>query len=215
MKSDQVGRFFCFFLGIGTVTPTAKLDVQGNARIAIMENASATSKPVYWNQTTKTLEAFNGTVKPFTTYKYTISLKDSDWISDLNLNISTTDYTVIVTSAQFRLLNDAQSSSKAMGGVSLNNQSINTVSSAFNDAGSAKTELGKLTVADKGVHTFQKDGTWRIYADYKDAALVSKTTYEWVFDILVINNSMVKVGTAQTGAIISGGSLNIPKPSDL
>lgn len=208
--NDRVG------IGIGTAAPTSKLHVVGDAKITSLPVSTSSSVPVYWNSTTGQVQSFPTGKKPFNTYKYTVRLTNSDWISDLNLNISSTDYTVIVTSAQFRLLNDASSTAGAMGGVSLNNQSIATVTQSFSTANSARLELIKLTVADKDARTFVSGGTWHIYADYRDAAPVSSTTYEWVFEVLVINNSMVKTGTAQVTTIAAGQSTaSVAAPADL
>lgn len=201
-------------IGLGTATPTSTLDVQGDARISTMSPLNATSSPLYWNATTGALEAAS-TKKPFNTYRYTITL-NSDWISDLNTNISTTNYTLIITAAYFRLPGGAGSTNTMVGGVAFNNKSIANVNGALSSAANAQTQLSKLTISDKNVYAYQSGGTWRINADYPDAAPVNPAgqTYEWIFDVLVINNSMVKIGMPQAGTT-TGSTISIPVPSDL
>ncbi|SIT03023.1 hypothetical protein SAMN05421786_104159 [Chryseobacterium ureilyticum] len=202
-------------VGIGTTTPTTTLDVQGNVRVATMPNQSAGATPVYWNPTSGNLEALTGTQKLFNSYRYTINLTNSDWVSSLDTNIPINNYTVIVTAANF-----SASADGATNGVGINTSSIESTlpSTTFNSNPSVyKNDIKDLVISDKQVSADKSNGTtWVLKADYPSTGPVVNGSYMWTIDVLVINNSVVKVGTPQTATIPNGGNTaSVPMPTDL
>ncbi|MBQ0152622.1 MAG: hypothetical protein KBS61_06990, partial [Chryseobacterium sp.] len=198
-------------VGIGTAAPTSKLHVVGDAKITSLPVSTSSSVPVYWNSTTGQVQSFPTGKKPFNTYRYTITLTDSDWISDLNTNISSADYTLIVTAANFSEV----LSTTTLDGIGLNNVGTSNAKSQITSTigyvtgNEVKNAIDRLAISDKRVRATINGGTWRISADYPDAAPMTilngtGTQYQWIIDVLVINNSMVKTGAAQVGTIAPG-----------
>ena len=188
-------------LGVGLNDPLSKLHVNGGARITTLPKAAVSSTPVYWNSTTGELQSYENLKKPFNRLKYSIRLINSDWVSDLNTNINSTNYTIIITSASFKYLSGGPSNPAY--GIGHTNYSNNTGNPTAN------------------VYPFISNNTWRIYADYPNAAPLSSINgsnaiYQWDFDVMIIDNNTVKILEDKVNLTAQGGTTwEFSAPSDL
>nr|WP_315028390.1 hypothetical protein [uncultured Chryseobacterium sp.] len=175
-------------VGINTSHPKETLDIEGTLRVKTLGDYKSSAIPLSWDSATgKVLKGSTATQKPFYTIQYNIKpAVNSDQISNWDTNISSNQYTVVITSAYFRKDNGS--------GAPI----------ALKDGGS----LGP------SVYPFINGGTWRLFSDFVGVDPVDKGQYEWVFNLLVINNNMIRLLSGMTGTISSGstGSSSNPIP---
>lgn len=177
-------------VGFGTSLPKASVDIEGDLRVSKLSVYNKNSLPVYWNEKTQMLErgakiTEKDTPKPFYTIKYKIKTgRDEDWISNYDTKITSSNNTVIITSAKFRKENGSlyiQYNGSVREGAT-------HITSVFNFG------------------SYVSDGTWRLQADYVNAAPgMLGTDYYWEIDVLVINNSLVTELPIETGNVNTGG----------
>nr|WP_315028388.1 hypothetical protein [uncultured Chryseobacterium sp.] len=164
------------------------LDIEGTLRVKTLGDYKSSAIPLSWDSTTgKVLKGSTETQKPFYTIQYNIkTAPNSDWISNWDTNIPSNQYTVVITSAYFRKENGDEAPVSLRNGGSLG----------------------------PSVYPFVSGGTWRLYSDFVGVAPVNNGQYEWVFNLLVINNNMISPLNAVTGTISSGstGSSSNPIP---
>lgn len=182
-------------MGIGNTSPTEKLDVTGKIKLSQLGNYNGnTAVPLVWDSSNQTISmGASDTEKPFSTIKYVIRTADSqDWVRNFNTRISTDKYIVIITSAQFEKLSGSSF--------------IRTSAVYPSQTGDTSGSTISLTPFFN-FGAYQGSGTWRLKADYKDAAppLNSGNDYQWTFDLLVINKNQVINIAPQTGSVGATG----------
>ncbi|WP_426480522.1 hypothetical protein [Chryseobacterium sp. R2ACT005] len=174
-------------VGIGKTNPTEALDVIGKIKLSELGNYnSTTSIPLVWDTVNQTISrGASDAEKPFNILRYVVSTAPhQDWVSNFDTKIPSNKYVVIVTSAQFQ---------KGSGASYI----INNV------AGLSATDSATPFL---NIGTFDESGTWRLNADYVNAAPgVNGTDYYWTFDLLVINKNQVINIASQTGMVNSSG----------
>jgi hypothetical protein len=163
--------------GIGTTVPSSRLHVVGNGtkspvRIDNMINTPINSNPkanLVIDQVTG--ELFNGTAAspPFYYLSYNLNNVNLDYVADFNTNISSTNYTLVIVGSTF----------DSYIGVSRNNPGI-TPADAIYDYFTAQN-----------VYAFKSSGTWRISADYPNAATPNSKNGNWKINCLIISNNQV------------------------
>ncbi|MCT2409299.1 hypothetical protein NZD88_17255 [Chryseobacterium antibioticum] len=175
-------------VGIGITNPSESLDVTGKIKLSTLGNYNSnTSIPLVWDTVNHTISmGATSTEKPFYTVKYVITTApQQDWVSNFDTKISSAKYIVIVTSAQFK---------KSSGNSYISN-SVATLSAT--ESATPFLNIGSS----------QSGGTWRLNADYNNAAPgVSGADYQWTFDLLVINRNQVINIADQTGTVDSVGN---------
>ena len=172
-------------VGIGTVSPTTTLDVEGNLRIgtAVSSSASSNVATLVRDNTTgeiKVASSSTGNTSNITYVRYVLSNIQQDWVDDFNTNIPTSQYTVVVVGSNFNL------------------PAITATQGDYNPL---------------NINAFRSGGTWRLKADYSGGSTATSGT--WTIYCLVINNSIVKSlpdVTANLGGLNSGSA---PIPSGL
>jgi hypothetical protein len=173
-------------VGINTSNPKETLDVEGTVRIKTLGDYNESAIPLSWDAATgKILRGSTTQQKPFYTITYNIKpAPNEDWISNWNTNISSSKYTVIMTSA------------------------------SLEKAGSlaAPIKLYDGGAVGPSAYPFISNGTWRLYADFKSTSPVTNGQYEWKIDLLVINNSLVNTLNNISGTISTGSSGSSPNP---
>ncbi|MCC3216372.1 hypothetical protein LIV57_13960 [Chryseobacterium sp. X308] len=169
-------------VGIGTTSPSTKVDINGNLRIgtASGSNSSGNVSTLVRDNTTgevKVATSPTGNTAMFNYITYTLSNVDGDYISDYDTKISTADYSVVVVGIFFT------SPLKVIA------------------PGSAQPYFSPSNVL-----AYQQNSTWHLLADYPNTAPASNGT--WAINCLVINNSLIKsipgvnqdLGGSSTGA---------------
>jgi len=149
-------------LGIGTISPTTKVDIAGNLRIGNASGSAGSSNVstlVRDNSTgeVKISTSSTGNTFPINYITYTISNVNGDFISNYDTLINNTEYTVAVIGSSFSLP-----------------LAVNT------------NQYYPLNV-----FAFKQGNTWRLTADYRGGSTVSGNG-DWVLYCIVINNSLVK-----------------------
>ena len=183
-------------LGIGTATPTAKLEVKGtvilDSTLFVADTLTANKNTFFtWTNPsegkelaqlgvdTSTGEVYTvGTasnVTPFNylTYQLKINATDgnSDWISSYDTKIPVSDYTLIVVGSSFTPPNS--------------NQGMAMTQTSYGNFGFPNVYAGKM-----GTGATQ---TWFLYGDFSGAQTVNGNSGGiWTFYCIAINNSIVK-----------------------
>ncbi|MBF0597365.1 hypothetical protein [Faecalibacter rhinopitheci] len=175
-------------LGLGTVTPSAKLHVNGNVKIETMDTYNAdVSKPVYWNPETKSLSTTQ-VQRPFYNFKYKLRASvNEDWINDFNTKIDASKYTLIITSAVLKQSN--------LAGETFSNSNSNAYINLF-DVDNTSDKASDLKQVLPNIVPFKSGNTWRIRVDFVNTAPYKKSPLEdsyflWDIDVLVINNNSI------------------------
>jgi hypothetical protein len=106
-------------------------------------------------------------VNPMNYLQYVITTADGDWIKSFNTKIPVDDYTLIIVGSSFKHPKTAA--------LKLNPRDV-----AFG------------TFVSQEVLAFEEKGTWRLRADYVDAATGDGTPGTWTIYCIAINNSLVK-----------------------
>ncbi|CAD0224620.1 hypothetical protein [Chryseobacterium sp. JV274] len=159
-------------VGIGTITPTAQLQTTGNMILgtAALTNGVTGYSTIVRNNTTgeiRTASSTNGNTYVFNSVIYQINNVSGDLINDLNTNINSDQYTLIITGSSFITAN----------GGGLSNSSTGTFS-------------------PKNIYAYQSGGTWHLYADYRGGSTADGINGSWTINCLVINNTfMNSLGT--------------------
>ncbi|PKA82607.1 hypothetical protein ATE92_0740 [Ulvibacter sp. MAR_2010_11] len=181
-------------VGINTQNPRTMLEVAGDMNISsaleildystLEEVESSTFLIQEADNSIKSLDVSNPTgVALAYIQEYIIEEPNLDWVKEFNTQIDATDYVVIVTSASF-------------------NQELDLT----NNPGAA--DNASLPFAS----AFVKNGTWRLVADYPQAANIDETTIGvWTISTLIFSNDVSKqygtvdipMGGAATGAASS------------
>ncbi|WP_426483940.1 hypothetical protein [Flavobacterium sp. 2] len=161
-------------VGIGTNSPSEKLQVNGNAKIdnklylgqAGTAPNTGTSQIVRNNTTGElhVVQAENPTAKSFNYVQYVLTNGNLDWVDNFDTKIPAAGYTLIITGSSFKPKN------------------IMTlkVSSYLEGDFSPVNVIG-----------FVQNGTWRINADYIGSATTDGLNGTWTINCLVINNVLV------------------------
>ncbi len=191
MLIDENGR-----VGIGTTTPSARLDIQSTAGTAPLKVSTLNNQPTSANAAYVTVDNATGefykagqSEKAFYYQTYNISNVNGDWISDFDTKISTDNYTVIIVGSYFDQL---------LG--------VNT----------ANTTLNRFT--PQNVYAFKNTttNTWRLTADFPSVTsraanasdAVQSPNGKWtIYTMIVRNNQVVNnsdvninLGTNATGS---------------
>ena len=182
-------------VGIGTATPTAKLEVKGtvisDSTLFVADTLTANKNTFFkWSNPsegkvlaqlgidTSTGEVYTvGTASNITPFNYlTYQLKtsvsggSSDWISQYNTNIPVSDYTLIVVGSSFTPPNS--------------NQGMVMSQTTYGDFGLVNVYADKTTGTNP---------TWFLYADFSGAQTINGNSGGiWTFYCIAINNSIVK-----------------------
>ncbi|WP_426483939.1 hypothetical protein [Flavobacterium sp. 2] len=161
-------------VGIGTNSPSEKLQVNGNAKIdnklylgqAGTAPATGTSQVVRNNTTGElyVVQAANPTAKSFNYVQYVLSNVNLDWVDNFDTKIPAAGYTLIITGSSFKPKNTL------------------TLKLAPNLPGD---------FSPGNVISFVQNGTWRINADYIGSATTDGLNGTWTINCLVINNVLV------------------------
>ncbi|MEO4006676.1 hypothetical protein [Flavobacterium sp. CAU 1735] len=166
---------FLFFLsltcfsqvGIGTNTPGATLDVNGNLKIRTVSGVSGISDNIdrlAIDTETKEVkvvrtETSTGSAFSMNYLVYYLNNTNEDWVRNFNTKISAADYTVVV------------------------------VGSAFDQNLMANDDTDYNPI---NVYAFKEGGTWRISADYLSGRTHVVTGGQWKIYCLAINNRVLK-----------------------
>lgn len=181
-------------VGIGTTSPAEALDIKGKIKLSTLGNYnSSTSIPLVWDTANQTISmGATATEKPFFTMSYVVTTApDQDWVDNYDTKIPDSKYIVIITSAKFLKMN----------GVSHIRTAVVDPIKTGDPAGSTISSTPFLNVG-----SYSSGGTWRLQADYKDAAPgVSGIDYFWKFELMVINKNQVISWASQTGSVNSTG----------
>jgi hypothetical protein len=155
-------------VGIGTDTPAAQLDIDGNLRIGTVTGTNS----IYNSNSTLVRDNTTGEVKIVTspsgnralisTITYTLNNVQGDWVDNYDTKISTAEYTVVVVGMFF-------------------NSNLKIVS-----PGSAQP-----LYSPSNVFAYQNNNTWRLFADYPGTSTTGNNG-TWIITCLIINNSIVK-----------------------
>lgn len=173
-------------IGIGTTTPTTKVDINGNLRIgaATSSNGSTNVSTLVRDNITgevKIAASSTGNVSPINYIVYTISNVQGDWISNYDTKVSSTEYTMTIVGSSFS--------------DNLNVSNPTTSSASFSPF---------------SVFAYKSGTTWRLKADYSSASTLTGNG-TWTLYCLIINNSILKtlapvsqdLGGSQTGSAAS------------
>lgn len=160
-------------VGINTTNPRTTLEVAGDTHIDGAINVGSLNPVTTIDNTALLGQIGTNHVKELNVntegvaiayfQEYTLTNMDGDWISNLNTQISSTDYVVTIISAYF------------------NKPLVGSMGSAEN----------YFTVP--AASAFIQGGTWHIRADYPSTAPASSTpTGEWVISTLILSNDFSK-----------------------
>jgi hypothetical protein len=182
-------------VGIGTITPSQKLDVNGNAKVgsklyvgqADTAPQNGISQLVRDNTTGEIYAVGNGQQdsKPFNCIKYVISNVNGDWIANFDTKLAQSTYTLIIVGSSF------------------------SITGMKNDNGVGTG----ATYNPLNVYAFLSNGTWRLSADYSGGSTADGQNGTWTINCIVVNNSMVTTLPDQTWNLQgsnSGGASSKP-----
>ncbi|WP_114822615.1 hypothetical protein [Chryseobacterium sp. KLBC 52] len=171
-------------VGIGTNSPSTKLDISGNLRIGTTTgtNGSGNVSALVRDNTTgevKISTSPTGNTAMFNYITYALSNVNGDWVSDYDTKISTADYTMIVVGSNF-------------------GSYLNVV-----NPGTAQPLFSPYVA-----NAYPSGTTWRLQADYTGTNSAGTANGTWVLKCLIINNSLLKnltgvsqdLGGSNTGA---------------
>lgn len=169
-------------VGVGTDSPKATLDIEGDLKIETLNDASTEAEPLYRNDSGDQIIMKGGENKVFVPLKYIFYMddRDADWLNGFNTGIKTSEYNLILGSSLLtyqRIRNDKEEEVPA---------SIYLVS----EGGTSP-----LLASVKQAYVEGKDGYWWIYADFSgarpykgDAQLISgKALFTWEIQVLAID----------------------------
>ncbi|WP_294222782.1 hypothetical protein [uncultured Chryseobacterium sp.] len=190
-------------VGIGTTSPSAKLEIQSTAGAAPLKVSTLNSQPASANAAYVTVDNTTGEFykagqaeKTFYYQTYNISNVNGDWISDFDTKISTDNYTVIIVGSYFDQL---------LG--------VNT----------ANTSLNRFT--PQNVYAFKNTttNTWRLTADFPSVTskaanasdAIQVPNGKWtIYTMIVRNNQVVNNSDVNIdlGANATGSATASPVP---
>ncbi|CAD0224619.1 hypothetical protein [Chryseobacterium sp. JV274] len=178
-------------VGIGTVSPTAKLHTTGNMVLGTSPLSSGVFGygTVVRNNTTgemRIASSNSGNTSMFNSVTYQLNNVNGDYVSNFNTNIDITQYELIIVGNSFI----------PASGIGLSNSNSGTFS-------------------PENIFAFQQGTTWRISADYRGANTANASNGSWTIHCLVINKTFANsLGTITTNM---GGNQNnsISSPSGL
>lgn len=149
-------------VGIGTISPTTKVDIAGNLRIGNTSGSAGSSNvsSLVRDNTTgevKVSTSSTGNTFPINYITYTLSNVNGDYISNYDTQINDTEYTVAVIGSSF----------------------------------SSPLAVNTNQYYPLNVFAFKQGNTWRLTADYRGGSTVSGNG-DWVLYCIIINNSLIK-----------------------
>jgi len=155
-------------VGIGTINPTAQLQTTGNMILgtAASTNSSAGYSPVARDNATGELKVINsdtGNNFPLNYLVYQLNNVNSDWVSDFNTNIPSSQYTLVIVGSRLNI---------SSGGLQV-------------------TSLPG-TFSPINIFSFRSGGTWHLSADYDGSNTANGSNANWTIYCVVINNSLIK-----------------------
>jgi len=205
------------YLGIGTVSPKQTLHVDGTAQFDGEQGVYITGLPTTTSNVGTVVVAGDGKLsvmgsansKPISYINYTVEKVAGDWIYNLNTNIPTDEYTLIIVSAQFSIPKPATT----YGYIKQNSVVIATPQDLINRGATPVTRVYATPITANGIET------WHLYADYEEASTMSADILgTWTFDCLIISNALVKKLAPKTinlNGTTGRGEPGIPIPDDL
>jgi hypothetical protein len=125
--------------------------------------------------------------KPFTYIKFTIYTDNTDpghldWVEDFNTKINSSRFVMTIV------------------GSALQQDNSNNTGALMKSASSTNNTFGTAQI-----YAFEKNGTWRIRADYAEARPNDTgTTYKWLIYALIVNKSMISDEYEIKGKIATG-----------
>ncbi|KYH06635.1 hypothetical protein A1704_23425 [Chryseobacterium cucumeris] len=178
-------------VGIGTISPAAKLHTTGNMVLgtSLPSSGALGYGTVVRNNTTgelRTASSNSGNNFMFNSITYQLDNVNGDYISNFNTNIDSAQYDLIIVGNSF---NPAT-------GIGLSNSNSGTFD-------------------PENIFTFQQGSTWRLSADYRGANTTNASNGSWTIHCLVINKTFTNsLGTITTNM---GGNQNssVSSPSGL
>ncbi|WP_125722569.1 hypothetical protein [Flavobacterium ustbae] len=177
-------------VGIGTTTPSKKLEVNGTAKVADkMYLGTAAKAPqdgvsqLVRDNTTGEVYAVGtgaGNTKAFNSVRYIINNVAGDFVNDLDIKVNAADYTVIV------------------------------VGSSFDPRGGGLKASNGGTFTPLNVYAFIQNGTWHLSADYAGGTTSNNLNGNWTLYCMIINNSMVNTLGDQSVNLSGNSSGSMP-----
>jgi len=156
-------------VGIGTTTPSARLQISGDGTSPPLKIDNTINQPGSGSFAYLTIDNTNGNIykgtqasQAFYYQKYNLTNVNLDWVQDFNTRIPTSTYTLVVVGTAFN------------AGLSVANaDSINDVFYAQN------------------VFAYPSAGTWRISADFPNATTIGSVNGTWIIYTMILSNNQV------------------------
>jgi len=190
-------------VGIGTVTPTAQLEVNGvvkaDSTLSVMDTLTSNKRTFLKTANYSggapiaqlgvdaatgevyTVATKSGNTAPFNYIKYELTINatgtngiNTVWVNSYDTKIPASDYTLIVVGSSF-------TPPLGAGGAQ---QGLQMIQTSYGDFGAQQVYANKTTGTNP---------TWYLYANFTGARTVSSVAGgKWTFYCIAINNSIVK-----------------------